>query len=119
MEYIVLSLRIAAITKMRDTGAVEERLAQLVQMEEDRFIAGFHQNVEKERQKSWHDHHITTKQFKLGGLVLMYDSKFLKHLGKLKTHWLGPYVVAHITEAGVVKLHKLDGTPVVGMINGI
>ena len=47
----------------------------------------------------------------------MYDSKFLKHPGKLKMHWLGPYVVAHITEAVMVKLHKLDGTPVVGMIN--
>ena len=47
----------------------------------------------------------------------MYDNKFLKHPGKLKTHWLGPYVVAHITEADRVKLHKLDGTPVVGMIN--
>ena len=48
----------------------------------------------------------------------MYDSKFLKHPGKLKMHWLGPYIVAHITEAGTVKLHKLDGTPVMGMING-
>ena len=48
----------------------------------------------------------------------MYDSKFLKHSGKLKTHWLGPYVVAHITEACTVKLHNLYGTPVVAMING-
>ena len=53
----------------------------------------------------------------MSGLVLMYDDKFLKHLGKLKTHWLGPYVVAYITEAGVVKIHKLDGTLVAGMIN--
>ena len=49
----------------------------------------------------------------------MYETKFLKHQGKWKTHWLGPYVIAHITEIGVVKLHKLDGTPLVGMINGI
>ena len=49
----------------------------------------------------------------------MYDNKFLKHPGKIKTHWLGLYVVAHITEASAVKLHKMDGTPVVGMINGI
>ena len=33
-------------------------------------------------------------------------------------HWLGPYLAAHITEESVVKLHKLDGTPVAGMING-
>ena len=48
----------------------------------------------------------------------MHDSKFLKHMGKLKMHWLGPYVVVHITEVGAVKINKLDGTPVVGMING-
>ena len=117
MEYIVPSLRIIALTKMTDTDAVEERLAQLVQMEEERFIAGFHQNVEKQRHKAWHDHHIGTKQFKVDGLVLMYDNKFFKHPGKLKTHWLGPYVVAHITEAGMVKLRKLDGTPLASMIN--
>ena len=103
MEYIVLSLRIAALREMTDTDAVEERLAQLIQMEEERFIAGFHQNVEKQRQKAWHDSHIKTKQFKVDGLVLMYENKFLMHLGKLKTHWLGPYVVTHITEACTVK----------------
>ena len=42
MEYIVPSLRISAITEMTDTDAIEERLAELVQMEEDRFIVGFH-----------------------------------------------------------------------------
>ena len=56
---------------------------------------------------------------KVIGLVLLYDSKFFKHLDKLKMHWLGPYVITHITDAGVVKLHKLDGTPFVIMINNI
>ena len=99
-------------------GVVEERLAQLIQMEEERFIVGFHQNVEKQWQKAWHDRHIITKQFQVNGLVLMYDSKFLKHPGKLKTHSLGPYVLMHITKANAVKLHKLDATPAMGMIKG-
>jgi transposase InsO family protein len=43
MEYLVPSLRIVAFTDMDDTGIVQERLAQLVELEEDRFIAGFHQ----------------------------------------------------------------------------
>jgi hypothetical protein len=45
MEYLVPSLRITAFTDMDDTGIVQERLAQLVKLEEDRFIAGFHQQV--------------------------------------------------------------------------
>jgi transposase InsO family protein len=43
MEYLVPSLRIAAFTDMDDTGTVQERLVQLVELEEDIFIAGFHQ----------------------------------------------------------------------------
>ena len=46
---------------MIDTDAVEEILAQLIQMEEECFIAGFHQNVEKQWQKAWNDRHIRTK----------------------------------------------------------
>ena len=48
----------------------------------------------------------------------MYNSKFFKHPGKLKTHWLGPYVVKEITDGGALKLEKLDGTKVRGMVKG-
>jgi hypothetical protein len=53
-----------------------------MEMEEDRILAGFHQEVQKERDKSWHDRHIKRKSFKEGDLVLVYDSKFLQHPGK-------------------------------------
>ena len=43
-----MSLRIVALTEMVDTDTVEERIAQLIQMEEERFIAGIHQNMEKQ-----------------------------------------------------------------------
>jgi transposase InsO family protein len=48
MEYLVPSLRIVAFIDMDDNGVVHERLAHLVELEEDRFIAGFHQRVQKE-----------------------------------------------------------------------
>ena len=47
MEYIALSLRIVAITEMINVDVVKEILSQNVQMEEERFFVGFHQNVEK------------------------------------------------------------------------
>jgi hypothetical protein len=43
MEYLVPRLRTVAFTDMNDSGVVQERLAQLVELEEDRFIARFHQ----------------------------------------------------------------------------
>ena len=102
MEYILPSLRIAQITGMADTDTVHERLAQLLSLEEDRFIAGFHQKVQKAQEKAWHDIHIKSKTFQIGDLVLLSDSKFIKFPGKLKTHWLGPYQIQQVTDGGVV-----------------
>ena len=82
VEYIIPSLKVAALTGMTDEDIVNERLLQLVGLEEDRFIAGFHQQVQKEREKAWHDRHIKRKSFKEGDLVLLYDSKFAKFPGK-------------------------------------
>jgi transcription antitermination factor NusG len=93
MEYWVPSLRIIAFKNMDDTGVVQERLEKLVELEEDKFITGFHQQVQKEREKSYHDKHIKKKAFKQGDMVLVYDNKFMKHLGKFRTHWMGPYEV--------------------------
>ncbi len=42
MEYIVPSLCIAALIGMIDRRALEERLAELYELKEERFLAGFH-----------------------------------------------------------------------------
>ena len=51
MEYIVPSLRIAAFTEMDDPGMLNKRLAQITELEEDRFIVGFQQQVQKVEKK--------------------------------------------------------------------
>jgi hypothetical protein len=71
-------------------------------MEEDRILAGFHQEVQKARDKAWHDRHIKRKNFKEGGLVLVYDSQSLQHPRKLRMHSLGPYKVRTVIDGGVV-----------------
>ena len=58
MEYIFSSLRIIVIIVMIDFDDVEETLLQLVQLDEECFFASFHQNIEKQRKKGWHDRHI-------------------------------------------------------------
>ena len=87
-------------------------------MEEDKNVAGFHQEVHKARDKSWHDRHIKMKSFKEGDLVLVYENKFLQHPGKFKMHWLRPYEVKTITDGEYVHLKYLGGTKLRGMING-
>ena len=112
MQYIVLILRVFVIRKMIDVDDVEDILLQLVQLEEERFAVVFQENVEKQRQKVWHDKHIKRNHFEFGDLVLMYENNFFKHPRKLGTRWLGPYIVKEIIDARAVKLEKLDGTKV-------
>jgi hypothetical protein len=33
-------------------------------------------------------------------------------------HWLGPYVIQHVMEAGVAQLETLNGEPLGDMVNG-
>jgi hypothetical protein len=87
-----------------------------MEMEEDNILAGFHQEVQKARYKSWHDRHIKRKSFKEGDLVLVYDSKFLQHPRKFRMNWL--YEVKIVIDGGSVQLKYLGGTKLKGMING-
>jgi hypothetical protein len=45
MEFIVLSLCIVTLTELTDSSVVERRLSELVELEEDHFVIGFHQQV--------------------------------------------------------------------------
>ena len=51
MEYIVARLRVVELTNMVDEDTMNERLLQLVGLEEDYFIAIFHQRSKKRGKK--------------------------------------------------------------------
>ena len=87
MEYIVSSLCIVVLTSMMDREALEERLAQLDGLEEEIFLAGFHQHVQKQLEKSWHGWHIKLRTFQVNDLVLLYNRNFDIFQGKLRMHW--------------------------------
>jgi hypothetical protein len=82
---------------MSEEESVVQRLMELQELEETRFLEDFHQSVEKSRKKSWNNRHIKTKVFSQGDKVLLYDSRYQKHLGKLCMYWLGPFIVANPT----------------------
>jgi hypothetical protein len=87
-------------------------------MEEDQILEGFHQKVQKARDKAWHDKHIKKKTFKEGYLVLIYDNKSIQHPRKIRMHWLGPYEVKNVIDGGDVQLKDLVGVELIWMVNG-
>ena len=88
------------------------------ELEEELFLARFHQQVQRQRERAWHNRHIKSCTFKVNDLVLVYDSKFVKFPRKLKIHWLGPYVIKEITDGGAVQLMKLNGELFPRKVNG-
>jgi hypothetical protein len=52
LEFLVPSLRIVAIINMIERGTIQERLSQLMELEEDKILEGIHQEVYKSRDKS-------------------------------------------------------------------
>ena len=89
-----------------------------MELEEDIIMESFHQEVHNENDTSWNGKHIQKNKFKEGYLVLLYDSEYLNHLGKLIMHWLGPYQINSITDGGFFQLQDLVGKEFQGFVNG-
>ena len=58
----------------------------------------------KERAKLFHDKHILRKEFAPGIKVLLYDSKLHLFPEKLRSQWIGPYIVTHVFPYGAFTL---------------
>ena len=81
-----------------------KRFLDLNELEELRNDAYLNSKIAKERSKKWHDQMITCKNFKKGDLVLLYDSKPHLFRGKLKSRWIGPFIIHQAYPNGSVDL---------------
>ena len=61
-------------------------------------------SIYKDKTKKWHDQKILRKDFRVGELVLLYNSRLKLFPGKLKSRWSDPYTVVTVTPFGVVTL---------------
>jgi hypothetical protein len=51
MDFIMPIMHVPMINDLSESSIVEERFSQFVQLEEDQFSIGFHQQVNKAREK--------------------------------------------------------------------
>nr|GEU43437.1 retrovirus-related Pol polyprotein from transposon 17.6 [Tanacetum cinerariifolium] len=65
--------------------------------------------IYKERTKKLHDSKIKNRIFNVGDQVLLFNSRLKIFLGKLKTHWLGPFTITQVFSYGTVELSQPDG----------
>ncbi|RVW34716.1 Transposon Ty3-G Gag-Pol polyprotein [Vitis vinifera] len=89
--------------------AGEKRYLDLNEMEELRNNAYINSKVAKQRMKKWHDQLISNKEFQEGQRVLLYDTRLHIFPGKLKSRWIGPFIIHRVCSNGVVELLNSNG----------
>ncbi|RVW66357.1 hypothetical protein CK203_065174 [Vitis vinifera] len=90
----------------------EKRCLDLNEMEELRNDAYINSKVAKQRMKRWHDQLISNKEFHKGQRVLIYDSRLHVFPGKLKSRWIGPFIIHQVHPNGVVELLNSKSTDI-------
>ena len=73
--------------------------------------------IYKEKTKSLHDRMITRKEFNVGDKVLLYHSRLKLFPRKLRSRWIGPFVVSNIFPYGAVEITSLETNKVL-KVNG-
>ncbi|XP_050890921.1 uncharacterized protein LOC127096386 [Lathyrus oleraceus] len=94
-----------------------ERKLQLQQLEELRLEAYESSRIYKEKTKHFHDKMISRKEFSVGQQVLLFNSRLKLMAGKLRSKWIGPFVVTNVFPHGAVEI-KSAGTDKLFKVNG-
>ena len=96
---------------MDSTLAGEKRLLQLSELDEFRNEAYENARIYKEKTITWHDKHITRKEFTTGQQVLLFNSSLKLFPRKLKSRWSGPFTVTKVFSHGEAEVtHPEKGT---------
>ncbi|GKC44580.1 hypothetical protein Tco_1062302 [Tanacetum coccineum] len=92
------------------TAASKNRFMELNELMELRDGAYENTQIYKERNKRWHDSRLRgDNNFKMGDKVLLFNSRFKMHLGKLKSRWYGPNVVKIVYPYGTMEIINRNG----------
>ena len=86
----------------------KERKLQLQELEEIRLEAYDNARLYKKVIKSIHDRLLDNKQFSIGQKVLLFNSRLKFMPGKLRSRWIGPYVVVNVFSNDAVDIRSLE-----------
>ncbi|KAJ9551053.1 hypothetical protein OSB04_015098 [Centaurea solstitialis] len=93
------------------------RKLQLQELEEIRNDAYESSFIYKEKTKAFHDKMSSRKTFVLGQKVLLFHSRLKLFPGKLRSRWVGPFIVTNVFSHGAIEI-KSEKTGKVLKVNG-
>ncbi|CAN6583747.1 unnamed protein product [Malus baccata var. baccata] len=84
-----------------DAAGLHRKL-QLCELDEIRNEAYENARIYKEKTKAFHDKMIRAKTFSIGQKVLLFNSRLRLFPGKLRSKWVGPFIVTNVFPHGAV-----------------
>ncbi|XP_070022334.1 uncharacterized protein [Nicotiana sylvestris] len=73
------------------------RVVHLNELDEFQYHAYASSSLHKEKMKYLHDKYIWNKEFKVGDLVLLFNSRLRMFPGKIVSKWSGPFEIMGVT----------------------
>ncbi|XP_074300717.1 uncharacterized protein LOC141632024 [Silene latifolia] len=98
-------------------GAGENRKLELQELGEIRNDSYENAAIYKEKTRFFHDKMIFRKESTVGKKVLLFQSRFMLFPGKLRSRWVGPYVVTDVAFHGAIEIRSLATNKVL-KVNG-
>ncbi|CAN6718907.1 unnamed protein product [Malus baccata var. baccata] len=89
-----------------DQAGIHRKL-QLSELDEIRHKAYENARIYKEKTMTFHDKMLRGKTFTIGQKVLLFNSRLRLFPGKLRSKWVGPFVVTNLFVHGAVQIKSL------------
>ncbi|CAN6687761.1 unnamed protein product [Malus baccata var. baccata] len=87
--------------------AGSQRRLQLNELHEIRREAYDNASIYKQKTKAFHDNMIRGKSFSIGQKVLLFNSRLRLFPGKLRSKWIGPFVITNVSSYGAIQIQSL------------
>ncbi|KAM1573907.1 hypothetical protein EV2_044893 [Malus domestica] len=89
-----------------DQAGIHRKL-QLSELDEIRHEAYENARIYKEKTTAFHDKMLRGKTFEIGQKVLLFNSRLRLFPGKLRSKWVGPFIVTNLFVHGAVQIKSL------------
>ncbi|XP_070010539.1 uncharacterized protein [Nicotiana sylvestris] len=86
--------------------AANLQVTHLNELDELRYHAYESSSLFKEKMKYLHDKYIWNKEFMVGDLVMLFNSRLRMFFGKLKSKWSCPFEIISVTPFSAMDLKK-------------
>lgn len=88
------------------TRGSDQTIKELDFLDEFRLKAFESSITYKHKMKRHHDQRVENQEFSICDLVLLFNSRLHLFLGKLKSKWIGSFLITKVFLDGIVELEK-------------